>query len=129
MKKGIKRIFVIALVVFALVIFAGCSSDNNQANQNNTNNQQQTQQNDQQQTQQNTQNNSGEITEAAAKQAALKDAGFTEDQVKFTKCKLDYEDGVKVYEVEFVNGQKEYEYDINATNGSIVKKDIDSVND
>ena len=128
MKNGFKRILIIVSVTLALVAFAGCSSDNNQSNQNNANNQQQTQQN-QQQTQQNTQNNSGEITEDKAKEIALKDAGFTADQVKFTKCKLDYEDGVKVYEVEFVNGQKEYDYDINAANGSIVKKDIDSVND
>lgn len=60
-----------------------------------------------------------------AKQIALADAGFTEDQVWFTKLKRDYDDGLYLYEVEFVKDGLEYEYEIHAVSGKILKKKID----
>lgn len=55
---------------------------------------------------------SGQITIDEAKVIALKHAGFTEEQVLFTKSELDHDDGMTVYEIEFnVNGI-EYEYKI-----------------
>lgn len=66
--------------------------------------------------------NSGSyIGEERAKTIALDHAGFTSSQVRFSKAEFDYEDGVPVYEVEFYNGGMEYEYEINAITGSIVK--------
>ena len=60
-----------------------------------------------------------------AKVAALKDAGLSSSEVTFTKAKLDKDDGVAVYEIEFFSGNTEYEYEISATSGKIRDKDID----
>ena len=53
-----------------------------------------------------------------AKEIALAHAGV--GSARFTKAKIDYENGVKVYEIEFKVGNMEYEYDINVVNGAIV---------
>ena len=50
----------------------------------------------------------------AAKAAALKHAGLSADQVTGLTAKLDWDDGQRVYEVEFWQGSTEYEYEINA---------------
>lgn len=63
-----------------------------------------------------------------AKTIALKDAGLSASSVTFTKAKLDRDDGLRVYEIEFFTSSKEYEYEINAATGKIIDKDID-VND
>ena len=60
-----------------------------------------------------------------AKSIALKDAGLSSSSVTFTKAKLDREDGVRVYEIEFFTSDKEYEYEINASSGKIRDKDIE----
>ena len=59
-----------------------------------------------------------EISVEKAKQIALSHAGVGSE--RFTKAKIDYENGVKVYEIEFKVGNMEYEYDINVVNGAIV---------
>ena len=53
-----------------------------------------------------------------AKEIALAHAGV--GSARFTKAKIDYENGIKVYEIEFKVGNMEYEYDINFTNGAII---------
>ena len=58
-----------------------------------------------------------------AKSIALKDAGVSASSVTFTKAKLDRDDGVTVYEIEFYSGDTEYEYEINATSGAIRERD------
>lgn len=60
-----------------------------------------------------------------AKSIALKDAGLSASSVTFTKAKLDREDGIRVYEIEFFTRDMEYEYEINATSGKIRDKDIE----
>lgn len=69
------------------------------------------------------------ITAEDAKAIALKDAGYSEAEVVFIKVELDYDDGVKEYEVEFdVYGTDvvyEYEYDIRVSDGKILSKDVD----
>jgi len=67
------------------------------------------------------------IGEAAAKAAALGHAGLREGDVSGLKCRLDREDGVMVYEIEFVSGGYEYEYDIDALTGKVLKdeKELD----
>lgn len=61
------------------------------------------------------------IGESAAKTAALKHAGFSASQVTFLDAEYDYDDGRMIYEVEFhVNGT-EYDYDIDALTGAVVK--------
>ena len=64
----------------------------------------------------------------AAKSIALSHAKKQEDitgNVYYTKAKLDREDGIWVYEVEFRNGWYEFEYEIDAKTGEILDWDID----
>ena len=57
----------------------------------------------------------------AAQAAAYAHAGVTAASVRELDTEFDYEDGRMVYEVEFKSGATEYEYDIDATNGTVVK--------
>lgn len=69
--------------------------------------------------------NTGCIGEVKAKSIALSHAGKTESDVRGMRVKLDYDDGMQVYEVEFYSGRTEYEYDIDAVTGNILEWDID----
>lgn len=71
----------------------------------------------------------GYIGEAAAKTAALNRAGLAESKVTFTKVKLDRDDGTTVYEIEFISGTMEYEFEINAFTGAVTSYDVDSIYD
>ncbi len=62
----------------------------------------------------------------AAKETALADAGLTADQVTFTKAKLERDDGIAVYEIEFVTDSAEYDYEINASTGAIIGREMES---
>ena len=66
------------------------------------------------------------ITEDEAKSIALKDAGIEEADAKSIQIKLDTDDGVKEYEVEFYTADKEYDYEINASTTKILRKDVQS---
>ena len=55
-------------------------------------------------------------------------AGVSAGSVSFVKAKLDTEDGVKVYDIEFYSGNVEYDYEINAATGAIVSFDQDIEN-
>lgn len=68
----------------------------------------------------------GYIGTEVAKNAALAHAGLTADQVTVAKVDFDMEDGRMVYEVEFWAGNVEYEYDVDATTGEIVKNRTES---
>ena len=61
-----------------------------------------------------------------AKSIALRDAGVS--GVTFVKAKLDYDDGVRVYDVEFYKDNVEYDYEIDAVTGQIREKDLDIEN-
>lgn len=65
------------------------------------------------------------IRKAKAKSIALKDAGVSASSATFTKTKLDYEDGIRVYEIEFYTNSAEYEYEINAKTGKIRDMDVE----
>ena len=47
---------------------------------------------------------SGYIGEARAKQIALNKAGVSASNAEFTKVKLEYDDGIRVYDVKFYAG-------------------------
>ena len=68
------------------------------------------------------------ITKAKAKSIALKHAGVSASKATFVKAKLDYEDGRRVYEIEFYSGNTEYDYEILASNGKIISYDKDIEN-
>lgn len=61
------------------------------------------------------------LTAEEAKSAALKHAGLTASEVTFTKAKLDYDDGIAEYEIEFYSSADEYDYEINASTGMVIK--------
>ncbi len=68
----------------------------------------------------------GRITEEEALAAALAHAKLEKEQVKWVKkIKLDYERGRMVYEVEFFHDGFDYEYDIDAETGKVLKFDKD----
>ena len=61
----------------------------------------------------------------AAKSAALKHAGVSESQATDVKVKQDWDDGRLEYEVEFWVGSTEYDYTIDAVDGSVVAYDTE----
>lgn len=72
------------------------------------------------------------IDEANAKEIALNHAGVSEADAVFVKCKPDYENGHRVYEIEFIvksdGGYTEYDYDIDVSTGDIISYDYDAEN-
>ena len=67
------------------------------------------------------------ISLSKAKSIALKHAKLTAKQVRFVKAKADYDDGVKVYEIEFTHKGMEYEYEISAKTGKILSFEKDRI--
>ena len=57
----------------------------------------------------------------AAKEAALKHAGVSASDATFVEAEYDYDDGRMVYEVEFHVKGTEYDYEIDAQTGAVVK--------
>ncbi len=67
------------------------------------------------------------ISLETAKNKALSDAGVSASKCTFTKAKLDIDDGIKVYDIEFKTSSKEYEYEIDAKTGKIRNKEIENI--
>ena len=65
------------------------------------------------------------VTPEEAKAIVLNYAGFTADQVTFTKCHRDYDDGRNVYEIEFFANGIEYDFDVEFGTGRITESDRD----
>ena len=65
------------------------------------------------------------ITKEEAIAIALADAGFTEAQVTRLRAEFDWDDRIPEYEVEFSQGDFEYDYEIHAETGAIRAKDKD----
>ncbi len=62
------------------------------------------------------------ITPEEAYAAALEHAGLAQDQIQLVKkIELDFEHGRRIYEVEFYHNGLEYEFDIDAKSGKIMK--------
>lgn len=68
---------------------------------------------------------SGEIAREEAIALALEDAGFTVQQVTGLRAHRDWDDGIFYYEVEFYREGVEYEYEIHAQTGTILKAEKD----
>jgi hypothetical protein len=73
-------------------------------------------------------NTAGDIGIEKANEIAISHAGLSSGSVSFVKAKIDTEDGVKVYDIEFYSGNVEYDYEINAATGAIVSFDQDIEN-
>ena len=65
------------------------------------------------------------LTPEKAKTIVLNYAGLTADQVTFTKCHEDREDGRIVYEIEFYFNGIEYDFDVDLYTGRITDSDRD----
>ena len=65
----------------------------------------------------------GDIGLEKAKSIALADAGLTASQVTFTKAKQDWDDGRKVYDVDFYTSAAKYDYEIAASDGTILQRE------
>lgn len=110
MKKGI---ILLAVLIAATAAMTGCGANNNSA--------------------QTTTapatvaaTTSGELTEAEAKAAALKDANIPEAEATYVKAVKKTEDGFTYYEIEFTTSTKKYTYKIVATNGTVKDKKVES---
>ena len=73
-------------------------------------------------------NTVGDIGIEKANEIAISHAGLSSGSVSFVKAKIDTEDGVKVYDIEFYSGNAEYDYEINSATGAIVSFDQDIEN-
>ena len=69
------------------------------------------------------------VTADQALDIALKDAGLDLSAVEVVKNNLDNDDGIIIYETEFISGSKKYEYEIDANSGEILDKDTESAKD
>ena len=68
---------------------------------------------------------SGDIGYAKARSIALSHAGVSENKAYDMDIELDDEDGRLVYEVEFKSGNMEYDYEIDASSGAILKHETE----
>ncbi len=73
----------------------------------------------------NNKNNNGYISVEAAKQKVLDDAGVKAEDAVFLKAYYDSDDIVPHYDVKFEANGYEYEYEVKASDGSVLEKDID----
>lgn len=62
------------------------------------------------------------IGKTKAKKIALKNAGVKASDILGYKIEFDYDDGYIVYEIEFSTYEHEYDYEVDAKNGKIIKK-------
>ena len=67
----------------------------------------------------------GRLTKDEAKKIALDKAGVTAAEATFTKARLDYDDGREEYEFEFFANGKEFDIDVDADTGRVVKFDVE----
>ena len=65
------------------------------------------------------------LTPEEAKTIVLNYTGLTADQVTFTKCHEDRDDGRSVYEIEFYVNGIEYDFDVDIYTGRITESDRD----
>lgn len=69
---------------------------------------------------------SADIGRDAALEAALNDAGVNEADTTRLKVSEDMDDGRKVYEIGFDVAEKEYDYEIQASDGAILSSDVET---
>lgn len=68
-----------------------------------------------------------DIGKDAALEAALQDAGVTEEEAARLKTSKDSDDGRAVYEIQFDANGTEYDYEIAAEDGTILNVDTESI--
>lgn len=64
-----------------------------------------------------------------AKSIALQVSGVDASNAVFTEAELNVDDGVHIYEIEFIGGDMEYSFEINAMTGSVAEWEKESIYD
>lgn len=67
----------------------------------------------------------GYIGQEQAVIIALAHAGVDQAQTQEISCEMDLDDGLMIYEVEFLSGAYEYEYKLDAINGEVVEWEVE----
>ena len=62
-----------------------------------------------------------------AKLVAVQNAGLDINNVTFIKQKYDIDDGIAQWEIEFVANNNKYEYEISASDGRVLKYEMESI--
>ena len=65
------------------------------------------------------------LTQEQALQIALDHLGFRADQITRLRTEFEIDDGIPQYDVEFLQGDWEYEFEIHGKNGKIISYDKD----
>ena len=65
------------------------------------------------------------VTEADAKNIALRQAGVDSGSVSYVSVKQDWDDGRQEYEVKFYVGRTEYECDVDMETGTVTDFSVD----
>lgn len=68
-----------------------------------------------------------DIGQEEAKKAAFQDAGIQETDALRVRVSKERDDGILSYEVDFSAGDKEYSYEVKASDGSILSSDIETL--
>lgn len=69
------------------------------------------------------------IGEAKAKEIALNHASVQSEDIYEYESELEYEHGIMIYDIEFKTAGVEYDYEINAVNGEVIKSEREQHND
>lgn len=69
--------------------------------------------------------NTQKLTEEQALEIALNHLGFSADQITRLRTKYEIDDGMPQFDIEFHQGDWEYEFEIHAENGKILSYDKD----
>lgn len=96
------------VMVTAIVLSMGCGISGNTTTQNSG------------------ANTASDIGQEEAKKIAFEDAGVQESDTTRLKIERDQDDGVLQYDVKFSVAEKEYDYEINGTDGTIISADIET---
>lgn len=96
------------VMVTAIVLSMGCGISGNTTTQNSG------------------ANTASDIGQEEAKKIAFEDAGVQESDTTRLKIERDQDDGVLQYDVKFSVAKKEYDYEINGTDGTIISADIET---
>lgn len=128
MKKIVTYIFMIALTA---VIFTACGSKQNDMTADTATNAPTDKTTDSTANQNSQdskpQNSDTIISEDEAKGIALKDANLKDSEISKFRIKLERDDGIQKYDIDFNSGKHEYDYEIDATSGKILEKDEEPI--
>ena len=73
----------------------------------------------------NTSNSNNYISKDKAKKLVLEHSKLSEENIIWHKVELDIDYNIKTYEIEFFSNNLEYEYEVDAINGNILKYEVD----